>query len=77
MSLFSQQILRCCICGAEYEASVASGTRWSNGVCSMRCHYEKDWRGVLSTLGKPYKPDTREYDTQGYPKPDTYREAAR
>lgn len=67
MSLFSAQELRCCICGERYETTVNSGTKWANGVCTMRCHFEKEWRGVLSTTGKPYKEDTRTYDQRGYP----------
>jgi len=69
MPLFSPQWLKCCICGTEYETTVNSGTTWTNGVCSMRCHFEKEWRGVLSTLGQPYKADTRVYDERGYPIP--------
>jgi hypothetical protein len=65
--LFSSQELRCCICGTTFATAVATG-RWSDGVCSMRCFHEKQWRGVLSTMGKPYRPDDREYDSAGFPR---------
>lgn len=67
MTLFSKQALRCCICGVSYEATCRDGTRWANGVCSMRCHYEKEWRYLLSVLGKAYRPDERTFDQHGYP----------
>jgi len=65
--IFSLQTLHCCICAVEYEVTCNSGTRWENGVCSMRCHHEKEWRRTLSILGKPYRPDHRRYDVAGYP----------
>ena len=65
--MFSTQELRCCICGQNFETTCNSGTKWSNGVCSMRCHYEKEWRYTLSVMNKPYRPDTRAYDKHGYP----------
>ena len=63
----SPQKLKCCICGIEYETTCNGGTQWVNGVCSMRCHYEKEWRRTLSVLGMGYEPDTREFDDRGYP----------
>ena len=67
MPLFSNQALRCCVCGRTYETTCNSGTRWENAVCSMRCHFEKEWRRTLSIMGNPYRPDPREYDAAGYP----------
>ena len=68
MFSFSQQALHCCICGVRFFTTCNSGTKWANGVCSMRCHFEKEWRYTLSVLNKPYRPDERSYDAQGYPR---------
>ena len=67
MGLFSPQALICCICGTPYQVTCNDGTRWQNSVCSMRCHFEKEWRYTLSVLGKPYRPDERVFDDHGYP----------
>lgn len=67
MSLFSQQEIYCCICrSGPHSPGIATGM-WKQGVCSMRCFYEKDWRTTLSILGKPYRVDPRPYDEHGYP----------
>ena len=69
MPLFSEQDLFCSICGHRYKASVNATWRgFDQAVCGARCYYEKDWRRTLSTMGKDYYPDQREYDEQGRPK---------
>ena len=55
--MFSKQDLFCCICGIKFQASVA--TTWhgfDKAVCGQSCFDEKEWRRVLSSLGKPYRP---------------------
>ncbi len=69
MTGVSPQAFYCTMCGRETERTCMDGRFWERGVCSMRCFYEKDWRGVLSLLGKPYRPDERQYDDKGYPIP--------
>lgn len=71
MPLFSEQKLSCCICRTRYSTTANSGSKWKEGVCSMRCYYEKQWRETLSIMGKEYYPDPREYDASGYPKTRT------
>ena len=66
-TMFSVQELYCCICRIIYQTTCNSGTKWSNGVCSMRCHNEKEWRYTLSVMNKPYREDPRQYDVNGYP----------
>lgn len=66
MSLFSTMDLFCQTCGELYQTTCNTGA-WKRGTCSMRCHYEKEWRYTLSVLGKPYRPDERTFDANGYP----------
>jgi hypothetical protein len=66
MSLFSKQEFICCMCGQKTERTCDG--LFTDGVCSMRCHYEKEWRRVLSIMGKAYHPDPRQYTDDGYPK---------
>ncbi len=53
MSLFSKQKLICCICGKPF-STTADKIFWNHGSCSNKCLKEKNWREVLSILGKEY-----------------------
>ncbi len=55
------------MCGRLTERTCNDGNYWIKGICSMRCYFEKEWRGVLSVMNKPYRPDPRDYDDRGYP----------
>jgi hypothetical protein len=66
--MFSKQNLICCICGGELRCDI--GDSWhafEKAVCGSKCFYEKEWRGYLSLMNKPYRPDSRKYDEHGYP----------
>ena len=67
MPLFSDQDLTCCVCAKAFKTTCASGNKFDQGVCSVRCYYEKDWRRTCSMLGNPYRPDPRDYDQHGFP----------
>jgi hypothetical protein len=62
MPLFSEMPLFCCICGVTFHAGV--NRQWhgfDEAVCGAGCYYEKEWRKTLSTLGKAYYPDPRQF----------------
>lgn len=55
--MFSAMPLKCCICGKAYMATVTSPWHaFDKGVCGEACFDEKEWRHVLSTMGKLYRP---------------------
>ena len=56
MSLFSKQTLICCICNNKFKVTVGGGYdgNFDAGTCSQKCWKEKDWRRVLSIMGKEY-----------------------
>ena len=58
MSLYSKQKLFCRACGKEFETDFVS---YHGEVCGRRCYQELDWKRFLSTIGKEYYVDTRQF----------------
>ena len=54
MSLFSEQLVYCQICGQLFETDFQS---YKGNVCSKRCYKELEWRRILSIMGKKYEKD--------------------
>ena len=56
MSVFSQQEIRCQICGASFNTDFQS---YQGRVCNPECWKELEWRKALSVMGKDYRPAMR------------------
>jgi hypothetical protein len=56
MSFYSKQDIFCNACGVKFSEQYPKVIGRDFKVCSTECLNEIQWRNVLSTLGKDYKP---------------------
>ena len=64
MSLFSPMTWFCCCCGQRQESAPANTPYAQRRVCSKECNDELRWRETLSMLGKGYRPQDAEEQSE-------------